>query len=1332
MEGGEGMVAVVRGMRDSALTVTLLDGSTQYTLVPNTVIAPPEHNVFMSHNVASQQTDASEKITCDSGAQVTDGRYASTYKLAHCRVVATSPPVELSEFPPQKAELCRGRSNFEIGGCDSGESHGVSKPNGCRTGISDRGSITSRASREPDAFASSLRQYPRMTIEKSNEILERLICYTQTKSLSRFNRSPSRAVTNRSIRLEYDPDCLRFNNITRNNYQIESETVSNRTNVKNESPTRDINENYTKDNDANIFKIEQCDSTKNTREESSSVNIKVQAAAEMLSKKVVTFRKESQTRENTSALHKLASIDYHTADDEIVHRTIEPDLIFESSQNNCFSDNGNYIRIRNSYIRKKERENPSIEFVQRRKKIKTPFRKLYQNTKMSEIRDKRTYFPLALVFEPNIATNTETKSNRSDIYTNHMANLNKGKNLKEIIVDWLRKLPLKTVEILGTSSQNDEYVGMYAENICSIITRHFKDDTDDSLCKAILNLLSKVPMNIYDCHKIDYLNQEIDSLIRKLKILLNSSDVQSECITGVSNQTLNMHCSEIDMRYTQPKEKQLAELIYNEISQFFGASCKLYSVDFKKTVGAMLTDSLLASMYALRDGKETKVVDEIVQILQKYCLDSNNYLNTFASKLVQCATKIFRSKYLSYSKNYTVLVNTNTNVLNSNSNGKSSHSDSYLKDSITPVTKEDNDLNIDMYINQLSEKIDQWLQDNQIDIPSSDNRDLRLIFIHDLAHDIVDRHKYLEFNPSTRGTAEVELEYLKYFIYKHTNKLLSPEYTDITEYATDLMKKVRSIAEPIFSIPNHKNSTKSNSNQIEYATSNNLNGQKVNTSQSKTENIIVPSCSTGQKEPFVSLSQINEDYDNFLKNWVNEIPIHATTPEERELANMARLGIYNGIWQSIHKLKLNPEIFHNHFYYEDLLENDIDELLNCLPETPELNKNRHIMKVKLIHYTRQSNDRALATAPYRQEVVDVAGHSIRPNNNCESNNLENEEYRKSVAFLDPVGYNEFSRAVPGCSSFNDVHMHSPLRNQSSYIIKDGERVKNPSNVIFPIESTDGSNEYYTIPASIASDPRDHIISVVPENHNTLLNQPAEVLSNKTQNKEVSNRQFSESKASRQIALFDNNKQTLQKENNGPNLNQFPIHFDKIDTQTQLPNTSSISSQYMNQLQFKDGKRIIERKSIGVNVNMPLLLKRPTSPEHRKRLYGSMSTAAKLPENREYTQVQNSFKELNVNPMDYTNITGYDRPQGFPTPRQSNAQTFSPKLNKKHHRSPYRFQQGCARKQLNFDTDVDNDTDKHVRCRCEEILSRRRRRPCYFYRDFDSDDDGCYPCPFFLF
>ncbi|XP_045538623.1 uncharacterized protein LOC106709510 [Papilio machaon] len=107
----KGMMAVVRGLPDSGLMVTLMDGGKQYTLMPKTGInSSPTYEVC--NNCLSRQSQCSNsevRPRQDSGAQAVDGRYASSYKIEYCNVRPTSPPVELTEFPPQKASLQPGK-----------------------------------------------------------------------------------------------------------------------------------------------------------------------------------------------------------------------------------------------------------------------------------------------------------------------------------------------------------------------------------------------------------------------------------------------------------------------------------------------------------------------------------------------------------------------------------------------------------------------------------------------------------------------------------------------------------------------------------------------------------------------------------------------------------------------------------------------------------------------------------------------------------------------------------------------------------------------------------------------------------------------------------------------------------------------------------------------------------------------------------------------------------------------------------------------------------------------------------------------------------------------
>nr|XP_049699822.1 uncharacterized protein LOC110369613 isoform X2 [Helicoverpa armigera] len=212
---GEGMVAVVRGLRDAGLAVTVMDGSRQYTLVPNNMtqqvpMQRQQLNNSMNTNTqpcnlkysADCNTDNGYGNACDRVAQAIDGRYASTYKTTHCRLKPTSPPVQLTEFPPQRADPCpAGHGNFQVGGSGSGAGPGgihtqtrhVAPTTSFRGAMSwpDRGSVCSpRGSHEVDAFANSLRKYPCLSPDRSSEVMERLINYTQIKGLSKtFARS---------------------------------------------------------------------------------------------------------------------------------------------------------------------------------------------------------------------------------------------------------------------------------------------------------------------------------------------------------------------------------------------------------------------------------------------------------------------------------------------------------------------------------------------------------------------------------------------------------------------------------------------------------------------------------------------------------------------------------------------------------------------------------------------------------------------------------------------------------------------------------------------------------------------------------------------------------------------------------------------------------------------------------------------------------------------------------------------------------------------------------------------------------------------------------------
>ncbi|KAI8441694.1 hypothetical protein MSG28_015226 [Choristoneura fumiferana] len=291
----DSLAAMVQGFTGSGFAVSLLDdeGKT-YTLMPH---APKGRHGMrngmgmgsgmgsgMANGMGSGMGSGVDRgmgtgmppaQRCDSSSQATDGRYASIYKhrvtdiakqvsslkwrprigkcsvrrpptrwmdeprvkVQHCKITPTSPPVQLTEFPPQRAELCPGGPRVDAALTTSGprvlhefpssqyggEQRAVTEWSTRRPRVATSraarvtarrqpsrsaccvptllvlwynyprfhrvkysccviGSVCSpRPSRDPDAFASSLRKYP-PSPDRSSEMVERLITYSQGKN----------------------------------------------------------------------------------------------------------------------------------------------------------------------------------------------------------------------------------------------------------------------------------------------------------------------------------------------------------------------------------------------------------------------------------------------------------------------------------------------------------------------------------------------------------------------------------------------------------------------------------------------------------------------------------------------------------------------------------------------------------------------------------------------------------------------------------------------------------------------------------------------------------------------------------------------------------------------------------------------------------------------------------------------------------------------------------------------------------------------------------------------------------------------------------------------
>ncbi|KAJ2946890.1 hypothetical protein O0L34_g16228 [Tuta absoluta] len=190
-----GMYAVIRGLKKSGVAVTLYG---------NEVVLAPDTNISTRGPGCSQLKSASTdtnllpcKPSINTSTQAVDGRYATVYQSTIGQMRPTNPPADLTEFPPQRTDACRGGGNFVVGGPGSGDTkyRHVCCPNVYRGGgmmWPDKESVCSPrpSDIQSDAFVKSLRKYPpRLSPDRSSEIVERLINYTQSKN-NGMSRSP--------------------------------------------------------------------------------------------------------------------------------------------------------------------------------------------------------------------------------------------------------------------------------------------------------------------------------------------------------------------------------------------------------------------------------------------------------------------------------------------------------------------------------------------------------------------------------------------------------------------------------------------------------------------------------------------------------------------------------------------------------------------------------------------------------------------------------------------------------------------------------------------------------------------------------------------------------------------------------------------------------------------------------------------------------------------------------------------------------------------------------------------------------------------------------------
>lgn len=735
--------------------------------------------------------------------------------------------------------------------------------------------------------------------------------------------------------------------------------------------------------------------------------------------------------------------------------------------------------------------------------------------------------------------NTPSSVNRADLHlfrTNHENNC-----VDEIIKEWLINIPIKTIDYLGRDINKEYLLNSIAYKVRTLIINKLIYNNDFRMKADIIEIIDDIPIDIDGHKKRLYLAKLVSELIRKIKDIFNPSHSRRKCR------------KEFLCKLIQPTEKKLKQFVREEITELIrNFRLKICPVTLTQ-IEVELTDILKGSVEDIRHGNIGDVKEEILIMLAHFITIPEHQALYFTNNVIYDFKNIFdQSNCFSKSKSQTFIV-----LQNSIQNSKPRTSINNTDISIEGISEGDIDVYINLYTNQIVEQINEWSANikgfNEID-PG-----LRHVVINDLAGDIVDRHKYLEINPSSRNTSNDELEHLKYQIFKWINKVVGKDNFDTIEHASELMERIKSVPVPMLTKPQHngkaknckecsdsvmapvdskpeaiqspskvitqnikqtslggistpenfgsKNSAYSQPGEDEVGSSQNETtesiqstskviaqnkrkssprgkpipenlGSKnsacphqpgedgVGSTQNKTTErnfgasigltstpiksapsdpsiihtqmrqpqglslstqpkarVPIPgriSDETGfssgpirrslsqerktlkteyirQSNPKVnfcnntsikevlesqSVNQLNDEYDEFVKNWVQQIPVATSNPKEQTLAEKLRLGIYNGIWKAITKLKMDPAILSNPFYYQDVFDDELDELLSCLPQTSELMKKKQMLKAQLIEKTTKTNEliiAAVAPSSYKQQLVENVTNKLPRN-----------------------------------------------------------------------------------------------------------------------------------------------------------------------------------------------------------------------------------------------------------------------------------------------------------------------------------------------------------------
>lgn len=566
-----------------------------------------------------------------------------------------------------------------------------------------------------------------------------------------------------------------------------------------------------------------------------------------------------------------------------------------------------------------------------------------------------------------------------------------NKLLTDTIEVWLKGLPLQITDANRFQNQKTDFIKSVKQLLSS--------GSDHAVMrKEILVFAKTLPMSHTKIHDLKYLNAEVLKLVRTLK---------GEPIGDVASMTPATGIETISD----------AIKVWTSTLPLKPVYCPRELHSFTDDMCSVITSILLnPDENSTKEQNDAKLYSEISKFLRRFPLI---YELSTESHIFGMAAELSKSlKNINLFRNDKYLVN-NVTVYDVSVNNKTGTDDL----SIQSIKDRDINVNLETYSKQLVEQIGEWF--DRLNFPEANQKGFKEVVINDLAADIVDRHKYLELNPNNSQSEEDELEHLKYQIFKWINKLVGEENSETIAHADDLMRRIKSIpVRPMLVRTQDKANGASGSSSLQQCCEKRLGaeGQQNRSSPSAspaTSNRMDPTnpntkpCCSQEPPPAASPSDEEAKeamYQKFVTTFTdhcNALPLDDSTPDQKN----ARQAIFNGIILTFFKLKADPVIENDYGYFEFILEEKIDQLLDDLPQTEELKKIRHSWKTSVLESALRLLDEmhAVSDRPsFRQRVKDKFNRQLAVDNDIQQCFDLQQNFLNSVAdaYILQVNYKE--------------------------------------------------------------------------------------------------------------------------------------------------------------------------------------------------------------------------------------------------------------------------------------------------------------------------------------